>query len=98
MRSMKEHLQRLWHNEIKAAYAQIDEMALGAVQALEAAGRLSEVVVVGVDSQKTAFELARAGKLAAIFKYPLMAPERMQIAYQVVKGEKVDAEVILLGQ
>ena len=62
------------------------------------AGRLDEVKVVGIDGQETAFEAIKAGKLAATFTYPYVAPEGIQIAYQVATGESVDAEVILPGK
>lgn len=98
MRFMEDQLQRFGPGEIQAVYAHNDEMALGAVQALEAAGRLSEVMVIGVDGQETAFEAIKAGKMAATFTYPYVAPDGIQIAYRVAKGETVDAEVILPGQ
>ena len=95
---MEDQLQRFGPGEIQAVYAHNDEMALGAIQALEAAGRLDEVVVVGVDGEEVAFEAIKAGKLAATFVYPFVAPEGIQIAYKVAKGEPVDPEVILPGK
>jgi ribose transport system substrate-binding protein len=95
---MEDMLQRFGPGEIQAVYAHNDEMALGAIQALEAAGRLSEVSVVGVDGQETAYEAIKAGKMAATFTYPYVAPEGVQIAYKVAKGESVGSEVILPGK
>lgn len=95
---MEDQLQRFGPGEIQAVYAHNDEMALGAIQALEAANRLGEVKVVGVDGQNNAFEAIAAGKLAATFTYPYVAPEGIEIAYKLAKGEKVDAEVILPGK
>ena len=98
LKFMEDQLQRFGPGEIQAVYAHNDEMALGAIQALEAAGRIDEVKVVGVDGQETAFEAIKAGKLAATFTYPFVAPEGIQIAYQVAKGEAVDAEIVLPGK
>ncbi len=98
LKFMEDQLQRFGPGEIQAVYAHNDEMALGAIQALEAAGRLDEVVVVGVDGEEVAFEAIKAGKLAATFVYPFVAPEGIQIAYKVAKGEPVDPEVILPGK
>ncbi|HEY0917669.1 substrate-binding domain-containing protein [Devosia sp.] len=98
LKFMEDQLQRFGPGEIQAVYAHNDEMALGAIQALEAAGRLNEVVVVGVDGEEVAFEAIKAGKMAATFVYPYVAPEGIQIAYKVAKGEPVDAEVILPGK
>ena len=97
VRFMEDQLQRFGPGEIQAVYAHNDEMALGAIQALEAVGRLDEVVVVGIDGQNTAFESIKEGKLAASFTYPFVAPEGIEIAYKVAKGEEVDEEVILGG-
>lgn len=98
LKFMEDQLQRFGPGEIQAVYAHNDEMALGAIQALEAAGRLDEVKVVGIDGQETAFEAIKASKLAATFTYPYVAPEGIQIAYQVATGESVDTEVILPGK
>ncbi|MCF8480933.1 MAG: substrate-binding domain-containing protein [Rhodospirillum sp.] len=98
LKFMEDQLQRFGPGEIQAVYAHNDEMALGAIQALEAAGRLDEVKVVGIDGQETAFEAIKAGKLAATFTYPYVAPEGIRIAYKVATGEAVDTEVILPGK
>lgn len=98
LKYMEDQLQRFGPGQIQAVFAHNDEMALGAVQALEAAGRLNEVKVIGIDGQNTAFEAVKAGKMAATFVYPFVAPEGMQIAYKVAKGEKVEKEVILPGK
>jgi len=95
---MEDQLQRFGPGEIQAVYAHNDEMALGAIQALEAVGRLNEVVVVGIDGQNNAFEAVKAGKLAATFVYPFVAPEGMEIAYKVAKGEEVDPVIVLPGK
>lgn len=98
LKFMEDQLQRFGPGEIQAVYAHNDEMALGAIQALEAAGRLDEVKVVGVDGQENAFQAIKDGRLAATFTYPYVAPEGVQIAYQVAKGETVDAEIVLPGK
>lgn len=97
LRFMEDQLQRFGPGEIQAVYAHNDEMALGAVQALEAAGRLDEVVVVGIDGQNSAFEAIAEGRLDASFVYPFGAPEGVQIAYQLATGESVPSEVVLEG-
>jgi ribose transport system substrate-binding protein len=95
---MEDQLQRFGPGEIQAVYAHNDEMALGAVQALEAANRLGEVKVVGVDGEELAFEAIAAGKMAATFTYPFVAPEGMEVAYKVAKGEQVPADIVLPGK
>jgi len=95
---MEDQLQRFGPGQIQAVYAHNDEMALGAIQALEAVGRLDEVIVVGIDGQNTAFDAIKEGKMAATFVYPYVAPEGMEIAYKVAKGEAVDPIIILPGK
>lgn len=95
---MEDQLQRFGPGQIQAVYAHNDEMALGAIQALEAVGRLNEVVVVGIDGQNDAFEAVKAGKLAATFVYPFVAPEGMEVAYKIAKGEAVDPVITLPGK
>jgi len=51
--------------KIDAVFAQNDEMALGAVQAIEAAKRQKQIVVVGFDAIGDAVAAVKAGRLAA---------------------------------
>lgn len=53
------------HPSVTAVYAHNDDMALGAIQALEAAGKKpgSDILVVSIDGVKGAFEAMVAGKL-----------------------------------
>ncbi|WP_027167889.1 substrate-binding domain-containing protein [Mesorhizobium sp. WSM3224] len=92
---MEDMVQRFGPGQIQAVYAHNDEMALGAIQVLETAGRLKEVAVVGIDGQETAFEAVKQGKLAATFVYPFVAPEGIETAYKVAKGEQVPPTITL---
>lgn len=51
--------------KIDAVFAQNDEMALGAIQAIEAAKRQKEMFVVGFDAIGDALTAIKAGKMAA---------------------------------
>ncbi|MDQ0468632.1 substrate-binding domain-containing protein [Labrys wisconsinensis] len=92
---MEDMVQRFGEGQIQAVYAHNDEMALGAVQVLEGAGRLKDVLVIGIDGQNNAIEAVAAGKLAATFTYPYVAPEGIQYAHKIASGESVP-EVVLL--
>jgi ribose transport system substrate-binding protein len=92
---MEDVLQRFGPGEIDLVYAHNDDMALGAVTALEAAGRLSEVKVIGIDGENAAYDAIKAGKMVATFTYHFVAPEGVQYGYKVAKGEKLDSEIIL---
>ena len=95
---MEDMLQRFGPGEIDAVYAHNDEMALGAIEAIKAAGRLDEILVVGIDGQESAFESIKAGELAATFIYPFVAPEGIITAYQVATGETVEPVIVLESQ
>lgn len=95
LKFMEDMLQRFGPGEIQVVYAHNDEMALGAVTALEAAGRLDEVKVVGIDGQETAYEAIKDGRMAATFTYHFVAPEGVQYAYKIAKGETFPNEIVL---
>jgi ribose transport system substrate-binding protein len=92
---VEDMLQRFGPGQLQAIYAHNDEMALGAIKAVEAAGRSKEIVVIGIDGQNSAFQAVKDGKLAATFIYPFCAPEGIEYAYKIAKGEQVPAVVEL---
>lgn len=81
------------HGSAKAVFAQNDEMALGALRAIKAAGK--DIVVVGFDGTDDAVNAVQGGKLAATIA---QQPEKIgelgvEAADKVLKGEKVDAQI-----
>ena len=92
---MEDVLQRFGPGEIDLVYAHNDDMALGAVTALEAAGRLAEVQVVGIDGENAAYDAIKAGKMVATFTYHFVAPEGIQYGYKVATGETLPVEIVL---
>ncbi len=90
-----EMLQRFGPGQIQAIYAHDDAMALGALQVVEAAGRLKEIAIVGIDGENSAFQAIKDGKLAATFTYPFCAPEGIQYAYNLAIGEQVPEQIVL---
>lgn len=95
LKFMEDMVQRFGPGEIQVVDAHNDEMALAAVTALEAAGRLGAVQVVGIDGQETAYEAIKSGKMAATFTYHFVAPEGVQYAYRIAKGETFPQEIVL---
>lgn len=79
--------------EIDAVFAQNDLMALGALQAIEGAGRLDEMFVVGFDAVDPAIEAIDNGRMSAtIMQQPaLMGEMGVEQAVQLLEGE-VDVE------
>lgn len=92
---VEETLKRFGPGQIQAIYAHNDQMALGAIQAVEAAGRLKEIAILGIDGENSAFQAIKGGKLAATFTYPFCAPEGIQYAYNLAIGEQVPDQIIL---
>lgn len=81
------------HGSAKAVFAQNDEMALGALRAIKAAGK--DILVVGFDGTDDAVKAVQGGKLAATIA---QQPEKIgelgvEAADKVLKGEKVDAQI-----
>ena len=79
--------------EIDAVFAHNDEMALGALEAIKAAGR--DIIVVGFDATDDAVASVEAGDLAAtIAQQPdIMGQKAIEIAQKVDNGEEVEASI-----
>jgi ribose transport system substrate-binding protein len=92
---VEDMLQRFGPAQIQAIYAHNDEMALGAAKAVADAGRSKEIIILGIDGENSAFEAVKDGKLAATFIYPFCAPEGVQYAYKIAKGEQVPERIVL---
>jgi len=78
--------------KFNVVYAHNDDMALGAIQALEEAGLKpgTEVIVVSVDAVKEAFEAMIAGKLNATVECsPLLGPLAFDTIDKVRAGQSV---------
>ena len=79
--------------QIQAVYAHNDDMALGAIQALDEAGMNpgKDVTIISVDGVKGAFEAMVAGKLNATVECnPLLGPLVFDTINKVRAGEKVE--------
>ncbi|WP_036772345.1 ribose ABC transporter substrate-binding protein RbsB [Photorhabdus australis] len=77
---------------VQAVFAQNDEMALGALRALQTTGK-NDVLVVGFDGTEDGIKAVQGGKLGATIA---QRPDQIgiigiQTADKVLKGEKVDA-------
>jgi galactofuranose transport system substrate-binding protein len=79
-------------NKITAVYAHNDDMALGAIQAIENYGLQpgKDIKIVSVDATSGAFEAMIAGKLNATIECnPLLGPQFFELALKVVNGKPV---------
>jgi ribose transport system substrate-binding protein len=92
---MNDMLQRFGPGEFDVVYAHNDEMALGAVQALETAERQDEAVVVGIDGQNEAIQAIADGRMAATFTYDNAGQQACESAQQLLSGLELEPEWVL---
>jgi len=82
------------HPDLKALLAGNDNMALGAVSAVRAAGKAGKVLVVGYDNIEAIKPMLQDGRVLATADQAAaqQAVFGIQNALKLVKGEKVDAK------
>ena len=81
---------------IAVLYAHNDQMALGAIQAIKEAGLKpgKDIIIVGVDAVKGAFEAMVAGEMnASIECSPLLGPQAVQALRDLRDGKKLPARI-----
>ncbi|MCF1594266.1 ABC transporter substrate-binding protein [Streptomyces muensis] len=79
--------------DIDVLFAHNDDMGLGAIQAIEAAGKKpgKDILIVTVDGVKDGFIAMSEGKINAIVECnPLLGPQLMEAVKKVHAGEKVE--------
>ncbi|MEH7197576.1 ribose ABC transporter substrate-binding protein RbsB [Priestia megaterium] len=78
---------------IKAVFAHNDEMALGAIQAINSSGK--DVLVVGFDGNDDAIKAVKEGKLGAtVAQQPVLIGKlAVKSAKNVLQGKKVDKQI-----
>lgn len=82
--------------KINVLYAHNDDMAIGAIQAIEEAGMKpgKDIIIISIDGVKGAFEAMIAGKLNVTVECsPLLGPQLMSVARDVVAGKPVPARI-----
>ena len=83
---------RQYGAEIDAVYAHNDDMAIGAIRAIEAYGLKpgEDIKIVSIDAIRDAFQAMIDGKLNATIECnPLLGPQFFDLALKVVNGESV---------
>ncbi len=83
---------------INVLYAHNDDMAIGAIQAIEEAGLKpgQDILIISVDGVKGAFEAMMAGKLN-IYVWsatPLLGPQLVAAVKDVVAGKPVPRRIV----
>ncbi len=76
---------------IQVLYAHNDDMAIGAIQAIEAAGLKpgQDIMIISIDAVKGAFEAMMAGKLnVSVECNPQLGPQLMTVVKEVLEGKE----------
>jgi simple sugar transport system substrate-binding protein len=82
---------------INVLFAHNDDMAIGAIQAIEEAGLEpgEDITIVSIDAVKGAFEAMMAGKLNVTVECsPLLGPQLMAAVKDVVAGKPVPKRIV----
>ena len=82
---------------IDLVFAQNDDMALGAMEAIEGAGLKpgQDIKIVAIDATRDGMQALADGKFNFIVECnPLLGPELMTLAQKVVAGEEVPTRVV----
>jgi simple sugar transport system substrate-binding protein len=82
---------------IDVVYAHNDDMGLGAIEAIEAAGLVpgKDVKIITVDAVKDGMAALAEGKISFIVECsPLLGPQLMELAEKVVAGEEVEKRIV----
>jgi ABC-type sugar transport system substrate-binding protein len=84
-------------DDIDVVYAHNDDMGLGAIEAIEAAGLTpgKDIKIITVDAVKDGMTALSEGKINFIVECsPLLGPQLMDLAKKVVDGEDVPKRVV----
>lgn len=86
--------------EIDGLYAANDEMLLGALEAMDAAGRTATIVKVGCDAIDDTLEAIKDGRVEATIAEPpfFLGKAILNTAFDYLEGKEVDAHVVLDNQ
>ena len=83
--------------KINVLYAHNDDMAIGAIQAIEEAGMkpAKDIVIISIDAVKGAFEAMIAGKLnVSVECSPLLGPQLMQAVKDLKAGKTLPRRIV----
>ena len=87
--------------KIDVLYAHNDDMAIGAIQAIEEAGKRPgrDILIVSIDAVKGAFEAMIAGKLNVTIECnPLLGPQLMTSVTEIVAGRPIPKRIVVEEQ
>lgn len=83
--------------EIDVLYAHNDDMALGAIEAIEEYGMKpgQDIIIISVDGTRQAFEMMVEGKINAVVECnPMLGPNVMQAVLELMDGRTLPKRII----
>jgi ABC-type sugar transport system substrate-binding protein len=86
------------HDQIDLVFAHNDDMGLGAIEAIEAAGLEpgKDIQIVTIDAVKDGMQALADGKINYIVECnPLLGPDLAEIAKAVIAGEEVEKRIVV---
>jgi simple sugar transport system substrate-binding protein/ribose transport system substrate-binding protein len=89
------------HDDIDLVFAHNDDMGLGAIEAIEAAGMVpgQDIKIVTVDAVKDGMQALADGKINYIVECnPLLGPDLADIIKDVVAGNPVEKRIVVEDQ
>ena len=93
LKFMEDTLQRFPAGQIQAVYTHNDNMAFGALRAIQAAGRDKEgILIIGIDGENAAIRAVAKGDLTATFTYSTVAPEGVIAAHALATNDMAALE------
>ncbi|MFI6318227.1 ABC transporter substrate-binding protein [Nonomuraea sp. NPDC050556] len=83
--------------DIDVLFAHNDDMGLGAIEAIEGAGKVpgKDIQIITIDAVKDGMQALADGKINYIVECsPLLGPQLMDLAKKVLKGEQIPTRVV----
>jgi galactofuranose transport system substrate-binding protein len=85
------------NTKIDVLYAHNDDMALGAVEAIEEAGLIpgKDILIISIDGIKDALQAVAANKINMVIECnPMLGPQLMQAAMNIVEGKSLPKRMV----
>ena len=92
-----ENIIQVYHGRFTAVFAQNDEMAIGAIQALKAAGITpgKDVILVSMDGEQDGLKAIVAGELGASVECsPIFGPKVFDVIEDHLKGKLIPTKIV----
>lgn len=92
-----ENIIQVYNGRFNSVFAQNDEMAIGAIQALKAVGITpgKDVLLVSIDGEQDALKAIVAGELGASVECtPIFGPKVFDVIEDHLKGKKIPTKIV----